>query len=1125
MSILVIGGGIAGIQASLDLANQGIEVVMVEKKPSIGGVMAQLDKTFPTNDCSICIEAPKMAEVIRHPGITLLTNSEVKKVDRESNGKFRVKIEKKPRYVNEKKCKACGACAEACLLKGKIPNEFDLGLSKRSAIYILFPQAIPLRYAVDPDHCIFIRKGKCGESPSCKKACPADAIDFDQKKEEIEVEAEAIIVAAGFELFQPKGIYGFGVYDNVITSLQFERLVNAAGPTKGKLSRLSDGEEPESIAWIQCVGSRDERSGRSYCSQVCCMYATKEALIAKEHNSRIEGNIFYIDIRANGKGFEEYYTRAKTKGVNYIRAKPGKVVEDEDKGLIIFYEDTEQGKAEKLKVDLLVLSPAIFPPGNNTELARILGIELDKNGFLIPEEGIYVCGCASFPKDIPESIVDASAAAIEAARLVREREFFEHKLPEEKGAGEAVRIGVFVCHCGTNIAGFLDSAEVARYAASLPDVVFADHPAFACSEDALNQIKEAIKNFDLNRIVIASCTPRTHEPLFRTAIRESGLNKYLLEFVNIREQCSWVHMSERKKATQKAKDLVRMGAAKARLLHPLSEGKNSVIPEALVIGGGIAGLTSSLTLANSGYKVRLVEKESELGGTLRKLNKLFPYDLNPKEILDPLITKVRSNNSITIHVNTQVKNAGGHIGNFEITLSDGQKFDTGVIITATGFSEIEGRGYNGYGEFPNVITMLELEEKIKQGTLPDLNDKNAVIINCVGAREEAGRTYCCKIGCNNSVKNAKYLKALFPSAKVYVLYQDMRVTGENSEEYYREVREKVHSIRYSKDRLKIESQNGKLILSVYNTLLQIEQQIEVDLAILTLATEGARENIDLMKILKVPLSQGNFFSEAHPKLRPLDFAKEGVYLCGCAHSPKSVAETISQAQAAACRASIPLARKTVVSEALTASVNEKGCMNCGFCYSICPFDAVKLRSSNGRTVAEIDPVLCKGCGTCAAGCLPLAIQTCNFTGEQIIAQIREAFSNSAITPRILAFTCNWCSYAGADLAGMSRIQYPPNVRIIRVMCSGRVDPLFVFEAFKSGADGVLISGCHPGDCHYINGNAVTELRYSCLKSTLKYLGIAPERLRLEWISATEGEKFALVINEFTEQISKLQTNI
>lgn len=1128
MSMLVIGGGIAGIQAALDLADQGIKVLLVEKKPSIGGVMAQLDKTFPTNDCSICIEAPKMAEVIRHPGITLLTNSAVKKVERDATGKFRVKIEKKPRYVKESKCKACDACAEACLLKARIPNEFDSGLSMRSAIYIPFPQAIPLKYVIDPDHCIFIRKGKCGDSPSCRKACPTDAIDFDQKKEEIEAEVDAIIAAVGFELFQPSGMYGFGVYANVLTSLQFERLVNAAGPTKGRLVRPSDGKEPKSIAWIQCVGSRDERHGKGYCSQICCMYATKEALIAKEHESEIEAHIFYIDLRASGKGFEEYYARAKTKGVNYIRARPGKVLEDGDKGLILQYEDTEQGEVKKLKVDLLVLSPAVLPPKDNAELARILGIELDENGFLIAKERIYVCGCASYPKDIPESVVEAGASASKAAEAVREREFFEPELAEEKKVEGEARTGVFVCHCGSNIAGFLDSAKVAEYAATLPSVAFADHLKFACSEDSLSQIKEAIKKFDLNRIVVASCTPRTHDPLFRTAIREAGLNKYLLEFVNIREQCSWVHMGEREKATQKAKDLVRMGVAKARLLQPLKEGKSSVLPEALVIGGGLAGITASLALANSGYKVRLAEKESELGGTLRRLNRLFPSDLDPQEILNLMIAQLKASKHITIHTNTRVKDVRGHIGNFEITLSSGEKFSTGVIITATGFKEIDAKGYFGYGELPNVITMLELEEKLKKGTLPDLNDKNIVIINCVGAREEAGRTYCCKIGCNNSVKNANYIKERFPSARVYVLYQDMRMGGKASEEYYRKVREKVHFIRYSnsnsksKEGLKIERKGDRISIRVYDTLLQVEQQIEADLVVLTLATEGTGENADLAKMLKIPLAQGNFFFEAHPKLRPVDFAKEGIYLCGCAHSPQRAAETVFQAQAAACRASIPLARGTAISEAIVAHVSEKGCMNCGFCYSICPYDAVKLRSLNGRTIAEIDPITCKGCGTCAAGCLPMAIQMGNFTNEQIIAQIREAFSSSAMKPKILAFTCNWCSYAGADLAGMSRIQYPPNVRIIRVMCSGRIDPLFIFEAFKSGADGVLISGCHLGDCHYINGNAATELRYNYLKSALKYAGIAPERLRLEWISAPEGEKFARVMREFTEQISKLE---
>ncbi|MFQ5711193.1 MAG: hydrogenase iron-sulfur subunit [Candidatus Geothermarchaeales archaeon] len=1143
-SVLVIGGGIAGIQASLDLADQDFKVYLVEKTPSIGGMMARLDKTLPTNDCSICIEAPKMVEVARHPNIELLTYSEVRKVEGKV-GDFKISVHRKPRFVDEEKCTGCGACTDECPIK--VESEFDVGLAQRKAIYIPFPQAVPNVATIDAENCTYFKTGRCR---LCEKACVAEAINYEQEGVNVELEVGCIIVATGFEEFDPtaKRELGFGTYKNVLTSLQFERLLSASGPTGGRVIRPSDGKVPKKIAWIQCVGARDHKVGNPYCSRVCCMWATKEAIIAIDHNPDIEAYIFYVDIKANGKGFEEYYTRAKKQvGVRYIRGKPARVIQRENGNLKLIYENTEGGEVEELEVEMLVLTSAIVPSEGNGDLAKVLGIELDDYGFFMEKdpitspmetgvEGIYLCGCASGPIDIPGSTVQASAAAAKAIASIHEARGTETRtveLPPLKDVGSAdARVGVFVCHCGINIGGYVDVPSVAEYAEGLPNVVYSTHNLFTCSEATQVEIKEAIKRHDLNRVVVAACTPRTHEPLFAATCRQAGLNNYLFTMVNIREQCSWVHSHESERATEKAKELVRMAVARSRLLTPLEDREVGVIPESLVIGGGIAGMSAALELANMGFQVHLVEREMELGGLLRKLNRLFPTDESAEEIVNEKIRAVRQNENITVYTNAQIAKVRGYIGDYEVVVSrDGleKKFNVGTVIIATGSKEIDARGYYGHGEYQNVITQMELEQMLREQRMnKDL--ERVVMINCVGSREdeeEGGkRTYCCKIGCDVSIKNAKYVKERYPNADVYILYRDMRITEKKGEEYYDEVRGRygVNFIKYSKERKPMVSSNDeKLKVKVYNVLLGEEQEIEADLVVLTVPMEGPWGTEELSKMLKVPIGVGNFFQEAHVKLRPLDFATDGIYLCGCAHSPKGVGETVSQAIGAAARASIPMGRGHAVAQAVTAVVDLELCVGCGSCIPTCPYNAISTKIEDGRLAAAVNPLLCKGCGVCAVACPANAMEMQNFTDNQIIAQISAAtdIHVDEDEPNIIGFCCNWCSYAGADMAGVSRFQYPPNMKIIRVMCSGRVDPIHILWAFLNGADGVFVSGCHPADCHYVQGNEYARQRIENLKALLKRAGVNPERLRLEWVSASEGKRFADLVTEFTSQIKEL----
>ncbi|UCF59444.1 MAG: CoB--CoM heterodisulfide reductase iron-sulfur subunit A family protein, partial [Candidatus Bathyarchaeota archaeon] len=577
--VLVIGGGISGITAALDLAEKGYGVYLLEKTPSIGGRMSQLDKTFPTLDCSICILAPKMVEISRHPNIKLYTYSEVSHVQPKDDGKsFKVKIKRKPRYVNEEKCTGCLTCTEKCPVKA--PSEFEEKLGQRKAIYIPFPQAVPAVAVIDRTHCLYFQKGVC---KLCEKFCPAKAIDFDQEEREETLEVASIILATGFDLIDPAILsqYGYGRLPNVMTSLEFERLLNAAGPTGGKIVKLSDKTAPEKMAFIQCVGSRNV-DVKPYCSQICCMYATKEAVVSKEHNPKIDITIFYNDLQASGKAHQELVRRAAEEfQIKYVKGLPSGIDYDfETNKLVIRHTDIVKDKPRTESVDLVVLCPSVVPKKDSSELARMLGISMTKFGFFksvhsssavdtnVP--GIYVCGVCEGPKDISHSVAQASAAAARAAshaELVKSEP--RRIAPEQKYAGGEPRIGVFVCNCGINIGAVVDVPKVVEFAKNFDAVVYSEEFLFACSKDAIEKIKEAIKEHNLNRVIVASCTPRTHEPLFRATCEEAGLNPYLFEMVNIREHDSWVHSHQPKEATRKAMELVQMAVAKSKLLHPL----------------------------------------------------------------------------------------------------------------------------------------------------------------------------------------------------------------------------------------------------------------------------------------------------------------------------------------------------------------------------------------------------------------------------------------------------------------------------------------------------------------------------------------------------------------------------
>lgn len=992
---MVVGGGVAGIQASLDLADSGFKVYLVDKGPSIGGVMAQLDKTFPTNDCSMCILSPKLVATGRHPNITILTNADIMGLNGEA-GNFEVKIRKNSRYIIEDKCNGCGICAQKCPIEAV--DTFNEGLAKRGAVYVEYPQAVPLKYKIDREKCI-----GCG---TCYEICKARAIEYDQKETETTLKVGSIILAPGFEPFDAtlKTEYGYGRFQNVVTSLEFERILSASGPYGGLVIRPSDGEIPKRVAFIQCVGSRDYQLGNNYCSAACCMYGIKEAVIAKEHTPiQIDASIFYMDMRSYGKEFDAYRNRAEEEyGIRFTRSRVAGVTEDPLTGNpFVHYVQDETPKTEEF--DMVVLAIGMQPPKGVKELAKNLGIKLNKYNFCATQTfspmdtskpGIYVCGAFSAPKDIPESVAQASGAAARAMGIIadaRGTQVVARVYPAERDVSkEEPRIGVFVCHCGINIGGVVNVPQVVEYAKTLPNVAYAEANVYTCSQDTQKLMCEEIKQNKLNRVIVASCTPRTHEPLFKETVREAGLNPYLFEMTNIRDQCSWVHMHEPKEATEKAKDLIRSIVAKAALLKPLKKPVISVTQVGLIIGGGVSGMTAALELAKQGFEVHLIEKEKELGGHLLTMYSLLGEKGDPKEKVNAIVDEVMKNDKIHVYTEAEVAEVHGFVGNFKSKIhqqnGSEKEIQHGIVIVATGAVEYRPTEYF-YDKDPRVVTQHELEEDLAKG---EFNAKNVVMVQCIGARTKE-RPNCSRICCGQAIKNALKIKEVSPQTEVYVLFKDIRSYG-FKEDYYRDAAMKgVTFINYGDERKpELTKEGNKLKMAFWEPVLKQQLDIEPDLVVLSVATIPNPGNKHIAELLKVPLTKDGSFLEAHMKLRPVDFATDGVFLCGMAHSPKYIEESIAQACAAASRAATILSKSTLEMEGIIANVDEDLCSACRVCEYLCPYSAVEIKDKDGKSIAHVIEALCKGCGACGTACPTKAITMGHFTTQEILAQVKAA---------------------------------------------------------------------------------------------------------------------------------------
>jgi heterodisulfide reductase subunit A len=947
------------------------------------------------DDCILCGLCVRMCERMGVQAISFQNRG----IDREMGTPF---------MESSTVCQSCGACAHICPTsrytlkkiervsnKKTIPilSEFNEKLISRNPIYIPFPQAIPKIPVIDKERCAYYLTGNC---KTCKEFCEAEAIDYDQEEKTEEIDVGAIIVASGFDLFDASKMeaYGYGKYENVLNSKEFERYLSASGPTMGHVFRRSDNKEPKKIAFIQCVGSRDERTNE-YCSSVCCMYAIKQAIIAQEHSKGLETHLFFMDIRAFGKEFDDYYIRAeKNHGIKFTRCRIPKIEENpKTKNLTIKYLENEEPKQETF--DMIVLSCALEPSKSTKELSKKLGIDLNEYGFsktglFSPLEsnkpGIYITGAASGPKDIPMTVTDASGAAAKASSLISSErhvlETIKEYPPERDTTGEVPRIGVIVCRCGINIASVVDVPSVVKYAKTLPYVEYASEFIYSCSQDAQKAITDLIKEHNLNRIIVSACTPRTHEPLFQSTLREAGINAHLFEMANIRDQCSWVHQSEPEKATRKAKDLVRMAVHKARFIEPLTRVELPVIQKGLVIGGGVSGMTAALELAAQGFETYLIEKESKLGGTLRKTYFTLGKD-DPQKLLQSLVKRVNSNDNIHVYTDVKIKDIHGYVGNFKTTITvkgkEEKEFEHGIVIIATGAKEYTPTEYL-YGKNKNVITKWELEEQLANNSF---SAKNVVMIQCVGSRNEE-RTYCSRICCSDAIKNALKIKELSPETNIYILYKDIRTYGFR-EKYYKEAAEKgIIFLRYDDETDPIVTDKKGLEVAVHDFILKRDIDLKPDLIVLSNAMLPQDDTKELSQMLKLPVTKDGFFLEAHMKLRPVDFATDGVFLCGKTHSPKFIEECIAQACATASRAATILSKDSLESEAVVSYVNESLCSGCGLCADVCSFSAIEI--VDGK--AKVNASLCKGCGLCAGSCRPGAIQQKGFNDQQLLSVIK-----------------------------------------------------------------------------------------------------------------------------------------
>jgi heterodisulfide reductase subunit A len=996
--VLVVGGGLGGIRTALDLAEAKKDVVLIDNDYTIGGLMTQLDRTFPTNNCDLCTIAPHLSESNREDHIELLTMTTVTNVTGEK-GNFSVTLTTKPRYINLERCTACGDCLThfpECV-------NFHPGLDHRAPTCMRYPQATPQAYSIDLE--------KCTDVQALVKICPAGAINPDDMPIKRQIQCASMVLSPGASVFDPSQLdyLGYKNLPDVVTSLEYERILSASGPTGGKLLCPSTGKQPKRVAWIQCIGSRGLQKGAgSYCSHACCMFALKEAIVTKERfQDDIETTIFYMDMRTFGKDYELYFNRAKNEyGVRFLRSRPHSILQPEGKtDLLLTYTKEDSTKQFEEEFDMVVLSTGFKTSEESRLLAQRVGIELNSDFFPITEEfnpvvttkpGVYVAGTFEGPKDIPETMVQASAAACMAAAdlpdIIAEAKEPQEAPVERDVSMEEPKVGVFICDCGENIGGVVNVDNLVAHAATLPHVTVAKAEGHGCSRTSMEDIRQTIVDEGLNRVVIGGCSPRTHQEKFQDLLQKAGINRYLVDIANIRDQVTWVHSGKPKEAEAKAKELIAMSIASVVRAQPLTDHTLPMNKNVLVVGGGVTGMTASLNLADRGYQVYLAEKSDKLGGIANQLIKTLEGG-DVQAHLKTMVEKVKNHKKIQVMTRALIVDHSGMPGMFTTGMQSGpqmfyKQIEHGITILATGAQSNRPDLYL-LGKTPAVKTQLETQrylfehpDKVKQWD-------NVVMIQCVGSRIPENPN-CSRICCQNAIKNSLAILDINPNARVFVLYRDMRTYG-FQEEYYQKARERgVIFVRYDLEKPPVVEEAGTQVdVTYYDTILGMDITVTADnLCLSTGMVADHDTNEELSRIFKLPRTEDGYFLEDHVKLRPVDMSVPGFFVSGTAHSPKLIRESVTQANAVAARAQTMLARDLISLGAATAKVDGKLCAACLICVRACPFDVPYI---NADGYSEIDPAKCHGCGMCVAECPAKAIQLMQFEDDRILAKVEQLF--------------------------------------------------------------------------------------------------------------------------------------